>query len=630
MVQYYTLDEAARVLGISPDELKTMARRGELRPFQDRGTLRFRSPEIDELARRRGMGSSDPELQYGEALAPKPADSPAPKRPPDDEEVALGQEPPAGPTSSKKGSGSGKKSPKPVAKSGSDSDVRLVADGSNLDIQVDSDVRMVEDAPAPKSAARKATPKPAQGDSGVRLVSPEAQSDSDVKIVGDTDDNAVALGQNPAKTPSDSDIRLEKSAGQTSKPASDKKKKDSVLTEEIDLDAEMRKAEEAKAKKGSSDKHRPIAAQTTAPATSPFELSESELKIPPKETKKQTTESSDDFDLTPTAERDQSPLELGSDEEIALQPPEERTLMTPQSGIDLPDPAPGIPLEHGGSTEEVEFDLSKDQSSTPKPSSAKGPTDSSGEFELSLDRSSGEVPDSGEDSSSEFELSLEDSGAQPASDVDSDSEFELTLDTSGGLVPLESEGAAEGVEAEKDIFESDLDEPGLEEESGSEAMALEESDTDLESSSDFDLALGEEDVVADEASGSQVVALEDEEEAEAGAATVMRPRPRLAGGTAEEVGEFDELDLEGEPEALIDEEGELVAGRAPAAAPPAKWGAFPAIAMIPCVILMFLVCLMSWEMMTIMWGYHQDQKVTGIIAPWMARTFLGDDAVPKD
>ena len=197
-------------------------------------------------------------------------------------------------------------------------------------------------------------------------------------------------------------------------------------------------------------------------------------------------------------------------------------------------------------------------------------------------------------------------------------------------MPLESEGAAEGVEAEKDIFESDLDEPGLEEESGSEAMALEESDTDLESSSDFDLALGEEDVVADEASGSQVVALEDEEEAEAGAATVMRPRPRLAGGTAEEVGEFDELDLEGEPEALIDEEGELVAGRAPAAAPPAKWGAFPAIAMIPCVILMFLVCLMSWEMMTIMWSYHQDQRITGWIAPWLARTFLGDDAVPKD
>ena len=55
MVQYYTLEEAARILGTTPDELKLLARRGELRPFQDRGTLRFRTQEIDELARMLGL-----------------------------------------------------------------------------------------------------------------------------------------------------------------------------------------------------------------------------------------------------------------------------------------------------------------------------------------------------------------------------------------------------------------------------------------------------------------------------------------------------------------------------------------------------------------------------------------------
>src|SRR4029077_12781429 len=64
MPQYYTLEEAAKLLATTPDELKLMAKKGELRPFQDRGTLRFRSQEIDEMARRRGRGS-EPDLQLG-------------------------------------------------------------------------------------------------------------------------------------------------------------------------------------------------------------------------------------------------------------------------------------------------------------------------------------------------------------------------------------------------------------------------------------------------------------------------------------------------------------------------------------------------------------------------------------
>src|SRR5436305_5188896 len=77
MVQYYTLEQAAQVLQTTPDKLKEMAKNNEVRAFQDRGNLRFRAQEIDELARLRGLGS-DPELQLGEAASSGPGSS-APK-----------------------------------------------------------------------------------------------------------------------------------------------------------------------------------------------------------------------------------------------------------------------------------------------------------------------------------------------------------------------------------------------------------------------------------------------------------------------------------------------------------------------------------------------------------------------
>ncbi len=61
MAQFYTLEEAARVLGMSDAELMAKAQSREVRAFLDGGTWRFRAPDIDELARRRGLGS-DPDL----------------------------------------------------------------------------------------------------------------------------------------------------------------------------------------------------------------------------------------------------------------------------------------------------------------------------------------------------------------------------------------------------------------------------------------------------------------------------------------------------------------------------------------------------------------------------------------
>src|SRR5437660_12669905 len=89
MVQgYYTLQEAAQALGMTPEDLKQMAQRNQIRSFQDRGTWRFRVQDIQELARQRGL-SSDPELTLGES---------PPRTPPPKSGAKLGPRSPA-PTS---------------------------------------------------------------------------------------------------------------------------------------------------------------------------------------------------------------------------------------------------------------------------------------------------------------------------------------------------------------------------------------------------------------------------------------------------------------------------------------------------------------------------------------------------
>ena len=49
MAKFYTLEEAARVLGMSPDELKHKAQSREVRAFMDSGSWRFRVADVDEL-----------------------------------------------------------------------------------------------------------------------------------------------------------------------------------------------------------------------------------------------------------------------------------------------------------------------------------------------------------------------------------------------------------------------------------------------------------------------------------------------------------------------------------------------------------------------------------------------------
>src|SRR5262245_13319451 len=137
MVQgYYSLDQAAQILGMTTEQLSQMAQRREVRAFADRGTWRFRTQDVEELARQRGRGS-EPDLQFSDTArtrtdSPKPqkkapladSDLPIPLAPDESDQVEIG-------TAS---SDSGKLKPKsssknlagpksPTPKPGSDSDV---------------------------------------------------------------------------------------------------------------------------------------------------------------------------------------------------------------------------------------------------------------------------------------------------------------------------------------------------------------------------------------------------------------------------------------------------------------------------------------------------------------------------
>jgi excisionase family DNA binding protein len=651
MQQYYTLEQAAQILRINPEQLKEMARKKEIRAFQDRTGWRFRAQEIDELARAKGFGS-DPELPLGEAVKGKAGDSGGNEvfnfslEPDESDEVPLGKEPTASDKGSRPGSGARKtgtsKSPPP--KASSDSDVRLVLDGGDVSYGGESGSKAPASkgpvSPAPKvgSSKSRAAP-PVQDDSGVRIVPLDQPSDSDVKVVPASphDSTVSQSGKNLNKKKSDSDIRIEEVARGS--------KKDEMVTEEIDLDAEQRRMEAARSK---APRQRPKPGSSPAlPTTSPFELSEHDMDVtrpavPPaaKAKGKSETESSSDFELKPLTDSSspiegssgEMPLPMG-DDEVNLG---EMTGGKGASGISLQDPADsGISLEPEPSGEDVPAAPQKGQAETDSSSdfelsvegegAASSPTtDSSSDFELSLqdDESS---PSEG--TSSEFELSL-DPGSDLAVDEgssdlaleghgsDSDSEFELTLDDSGGL-------AVEGAESsgESDVMETDFDVPSLGEDSGSEAVALDESDTGLESS-EFDLS-----VEGDE-SGSQVVPLEDEEEYDEGAATVQRKAKRaaLTGEQAvDDLGEALDEDLDEAP--AEDEEREPVAA---VEAPPAEWGVVVPVASMFCTLFLFLVTLMSFELLQGMWGYHTGNKVSHLLIHPLAKMFSGDDKLPDN
>lgn len=654
---YYTLQEAAQFLGSSADELRQMAHKNQIRSFQDRGTLRFRIQDIQELARQRGA-VSDMELPLGEAPPKTPRSGIAAEGTPetfdfdlalpagdDDDLVPLGLDPMPG---------DGPVSSRSKVKKGSDSDVRLVPQPSVADVKLVGDPggfslepeatakppsskprpasklggpasppherrstlgQPVPEAPrksqikvrsqlAPGQAKRQSTlrtPPPQPLDSGVRLV--PLDDDSNVKIIGVSSDE-IPLGASPIASAADSDIRLERFAKDDSK-----NEEAMLLTEEINLDAELQKALEPVPAPKVKPKSAMAPQMPAFPTESPFELSSdgrsklasassiggttapgdsgsSDFELTP------SKDSSSDFDLVPSAEGDITLEGAGGDD----------------FSLELPD---DVGLQ-GGDEGSMDFDLTLEAS--PAPKQEQGDSE---EFELSLDDGSSgdQTPLSSDDSGFELTLDAGDSsaGSDPGS---SDSEFELTLDDSGQMEASSDSG-------EKDIFETDFDVPALEDESGSQVAAL---DTDLEGS-EFDFALGDSDGESEDPSGSAVVALDDIESEEGDEVEVEEeeedPKPKkkgkdkkkkskLASSEFSELEEYDDVEV---PASAVSEEDiparEVVREKW---LRPAPWGALPVVFMLPCVLLMFVVGILGFELVQSAGGYKSAGYLTRTIA----------------
>jgi hypothetical protein len=181
--KFYNLEDAARVLGMSPDELKAKAQQREVRGFMDNGSWQFRVADVDELARRRGLGS-DPDLSLSDLDLPNVPESS------DDLDLSEFQLDAAGPGASSRpreaaapreddvllddlSISSGHQSSasstiigmSPAGRYPSDSDVRLIPDAAGKGPS-DSDVQL--SAPAPRAKG--------PSDSDVTLISEESDS----------------------------------------------------------------------------------------------------------------------------------------------------------------------------------------------------------------------------------------------------------------------------------------------------------------------------------------------------------------------------------------------------------------------------------------------------------------------
>ena len=180
MVQsYYTLQQAADVLGKSADELNQMVRRNEIRAFADGGSWKFRTQDIDELKRTQEL-LSEVDIMTGSD---------------DDLDLLFEDSSPSVESKSASESAIGRELQGDLGlKDSGESDVRLIFSGE--DGGSDSDIKLVPDF----------------GDDTKDVPTEDSKSpgDSDIHLLLDDAEETLSLEQSASltPTPSDSDIRL--------------------------------------------------------------------------------------------------------------------------------------------------------------------------------------------------------------------------------------------------------------------------------------------------------------------------------------------------------------------------------------------------------------------------------------
>jgi len=394
---------------------------------------------------------------------------------------------------------------------------------------------------------------------------------SDDELTLPSGDSGILGGLAKKRPGTDSDVRLDYSSKTKSDPES------ILLTEEISLDISG----------GSGVLKSPSSSRLSAPKSGTNLSGPGSSKIPGATSGTTGDDSSSEFELSLDADSDSFELTLNADssDEVDLGTfdlaPQSKG---PQSGINL-----GKPSDSGVS-------LEKKGPKTDPLTRPKAPDDSD-DFELALDPG----PSSG------VRLAGPRSGRLPVASDDSSSEFELTLDDNSGVVESLAEDAEEG---KRDIFETDFELPVVEDESGSEVVSVDDDGTDLEHTG-FEVDLNDMDAPADDDSASQVVLVDsdgepmiDDDDAMAG---VELEDGASASGALRGVRRGDRDEDYGPVRTIV------------ATAP--KWGPLPAVILFLCLAPVFIGMMMTFEIVASMKGYSQGTKPAGLFSRGLADTF---------
>lgn len=399
--------------------------------------------------------------------------------------------------------------------------------------------------------------------------------DSSVEELTLPADSGVNLA--PPKKSGDSDVKLEKHARHAAPDP-----EDSLPTEEISLDLGG-----SGVIKGGSDRLAPPKSGTNLGGAKPNPIGV------PSNPKKTSSDSSSEFELSLDADSDSFELQMHTDssDEVDIGviglADENRS---GNSGINL-----GKPSDSGVSLEK------KGPKTAPIAKSPPPPADDSDD-DLALEM---------------IEDPTGPSGHNLVASDDSDSEFELSLDDSSGITDSLA-GALESNEGEAssgDIFETDFELPAVSDDSGSEVVSVDESEV-----GSFDVDATDLDAVAEEDSGSEVVMVEDDDAVvvEDDDAVVVEDDADVFGDSDLEEGASASKALRGVRRGADDEDEMPV--RTVAATPP-PWGPLPAAVLMPCLILVFLGGLMSFEALRGMWGYHQPAPPSNMLVRGVADMF---------
>jgi excisionase family DNA binding protein len=435
--EFYTLEQAAARLGVPPERLRQMAQRKEIRVFVDRGNWRFRASEIEELRRHLGVGSSS-EIAATGPRTPKPSgpDS-GPRTPKRGQEASVPSDPESGDALdlvSLFAQG-------PRAQ-GSDSEVRLVPEGS--------DISLVVLPPEPEKPSSHPTKEKSKPESQVRLEQAQAPGEA-------ARPRLSQLGVRPAEP--DSDVwLLDIKARQVIQPAP-AARQDTQLRLEPDRRSNLKPNSGLQAEQhspGVLDPAFPLAAnrdeelqQIEAGERSVENSKQEGTSVEMLQNEAERTEfegQGSEFELTLAGEEAALPSESAS-ETFRIKDEDEDASRGP--GVDSSSNQP-LALEAGEGSATESFELSLDEEGAeapPRSESARHTPDSSSEFELVIQEDEDSEADThllsvtggqasyslqeadANEEISDFDLTVEEVGEEaPAIDGESDRDTEVVLD----------------------------------------------------------------------------------------------------------------------------------------------------------------------------------------------------------